>query len=755
MPDPKRAHHTAGPAAHQAGAEPAGHQAGAEPAGHQAGAEPVDDRTAVPPSAVPLPPGLLANPRLDRWVEIHRDGGVTLRIGKVELGQGILTALAQIAADELDVDLAAVRVAAANTADGPDEGLTAGSRSVADSGAAVAQVCAEVRARFLAEAVRALALDPQTVRVAGGVITDAAGDRWTSYAELADRVSLDRDANGSARPKAVGAARLVGTSVPRLDLPDKVTGRPRFIQDLVLPDQLVGRVVRPPSPGATLSTVDTAAVRVLPGVVAVLRDGDFLGVVAEDEPSAERAARGLTDAARWHEEPTLPDEDDLPRFLRSSPVESFVAAESTPTAPADRVVRRLRASYSRPYLAHASVAPSCGVARWEEGTLRVWSHSQGIHRLRDAVAAALDLDPERIVVQHVESAGSYGHNAADDAAFDAVLLARAVPGRPVRVCWSRRDELSWAPFGPAMVADVEAGVDADGTVVSWSYDVWSQGHVARPGYAGSPGLLGAAHRDRSRPVPPAADPPPEAGGGITRNARPGYTFPGVRVHGHRVLRTPLRSSSLRSLGAFTNVFAIESFMDELALSAGVDPVEYRLAQLADPRARAVVTAAARSGRWARRGTEEGVGYGLGFARYKDRGAYCAVVAEVVAVHEVRIRRLAVVVDVGRVVNPDGVRNQIEGGAVQAASWTLRERVRFDRWRVTSTDWESYPILRFTEVPEVDVELLDRPDEPSVGAGEAAQGPTAAAIANAVADALSVRVRDLPITTERIRAELEG
>ncbi|MEE6308724.1 molybdopterin cofactor-binding domain-containing protein [Plantactinospora veratri] len=721
------------------------------------------DGPEVAPDLPPLPRGVLANPRLARWITVHRDGTVTVRVGKVEVGQGILTALAQLAADELDVDIAAVRMAAASTAEGPDEGLTAGSLSVADSGAAVRQVCAEVRARFVAEAVLTLPLDPETVTVQDGVITDAAGVRRTSYGELSERVDLAREATGAVRPKPVRQARWAGTSVPRLDLPDKLAGRPRFIQDLALPGQLSGRVVRPPSPAATLVEVDTAAARELPGVQAVVRDGDFLGVVAEGEANAERAASALAEGARWHEEPTLPDEDDISNFLREGPAESIPVPEPGGAArqgaavghAGGPVVRRLRASYSRPFLAHASMAPSCGAARWaEDGTaVAVWSHSQGIHGLGRAIGAALELDADRVDVRHVESAGSYGHNGADDAAFDAVLLARAVPGRPVHVRWSRRDELTWAPFGSAMVAEVQAGVGADGTVLTWSYDVWSQGHTARPGYAGSPGLLASTHRDRSRPTPPAADPPAWGGGGTTRNAWPIYTFPERRIHGHRVLRTALRSSSLRSLGAFTNVFAIESFMDELALAAGTDPVAYRLAQLVDPRAREVVSTAAALGGWQRRGTEESVGYGIGFARYKDRGAYCAVLAEVEARHEVRVRRLTLVVDVGRVVNPDGVRNQIEGGAVQATSWTLKERVRFDRWRVTSADWENYPILRFGEVPQVDVHLVDRPSEPSVGAGEAAQGPTAAAIANAVADALSVRVRDLPITADRIVAAL--
>jgi nicotinate dehydrogenase subunit B len=355
----------------------------------------------------------------------------------------------------------------------------------------------------------------------------------------------------------------------------------------------------------------------------------------------------------------------------------------------------------------------------------------------------------------VEGAGCYGHNAADDAAFDAVLLARSLPGRPVRVQWSRRDELGRAPFGPAMAAQVSAGLGGDGRVVEWTYDVWSNGHASRPGYAGSPGLLAAADLDQPFALAAAVDPPPERGGGTSRNAVPAYGFPRQRVTAHRLLTMPIRTSALRSLGAFMNVFAIESFMDELAVLTGHDPVAYRLAHLGDERARAVVAKAAQAASWEDALTGEGRGRGMAFARYKDRGAYCAVVAEVEATQEVRVKRLVVAVDVGRVINLDGVRNQLEGGAIQATSWTVKERVRFDRSAVTSTDWESYPILRFSEVPRVEVHVLDRPDAPSLGAGEAAQGPVAGAIANALFDAIGVRVRDLPLTAERVIAAMES
>jgi CO/xanthine dehydrogenase Mo-binding subunit len=401
------------------------------------------------------------------------------------------------------------------------------------------------------------------------------------------------------------------------------------------------------------------------------------------------------------------------------------------------------------------MAPSCGVAVWrDEGRVDVWSHSQGVHPLGRAITIALGLEPGAVRVEHAESAGCYGHNGADDAAFDAVLLAKAVPGQPVQVLWSRQDELSWAPFGSAMTADAVATLSADGMISSWRYDVYSQGHTSRPGYAnGIPGLLSATFLKQAAEYPAAVDPGPANGYGAARNALPGYELPHRRVTAHRLLSTPIRSSAMRALGAHLNVFAIESFMDELAAAAGRDPLEFRLAHLSDPRGRRVLAAAAEAAGWGRE-LPDSVGLGLGYARYKGRGAYCAVVAEVEAEAEVRVRHLWVAVDVGQIVNPDGVRNQIEGGAVQSASWTLVERVRFDRRQITSDTWETYPILRFSQVPAVEVAIVDAGGEKSLGAGEAAQGPTAAAIGNAVASAVGVRVRDLPLTTEAVVGAIE-
>jgi CO/xanthine dehydrogenase Mo-binding subunit len=413
----------------------------------------------------------------------------------------------------------------------------------------------------------------------------------------------------------------------------------------------------------------------------------------------------------------------------------------------------VRATFDKPFVAHGSIAPSCAIAVFDGRRLEVWSHTQGVFTLRSTIALALGLATEDVVVRHVEGAGSYGHNSADDAAFDAALLATLTPGTPIRVQWSRADELSWEPFGPAMVGDVTATLGPEGRVSDWTYELWSNGHTARPGYAPEHGLLADAHRAGVDALPPALDPPAARGLGSARNAEPYYDFPRAEVRAHRLLTMPIRASALRSLGSHFNVFALESVMDELAAVADRDPLDFRLDHLGDPRARDVLTTAAEAAGW---GTPlpEASGRGLAFCRYKNRGSYCAVVADIEAKTSIRVTRLTVAIDVGRVVNDDGLRNQVEGGAIQATSWSLMEQVTFDRESITSTDWESYPILRFSEVPHVDVHVIDRPDEPPLGAGEATQGPVPAAIGNAIRDALGVRVRTLPFSTENVTAAIE-
>jgi CO/xanthine dehydrogenase Mo-binding subunit len=702
--------------------------------------------------AVPDPPGpsLRANPLLSSWLEFWADGRVLLRPGKVELGQGVLTALVQIAAEELDVDVRRIVLLPAGTDVSPDEGLTAGSRSVMDSGTAIRAVCAEVRACALHAAAARTGIPVERLTVVAGEVRDDAGRSCGTYADLLDRAALDVPVSGTVPAKDPARHRVVGRSLPRVDLPAKLTGGPAFVHDLALPGQQYGRVVRPPSPSARLLSCDERPARELPAVVAVVREGDFLGVVATREEEAVRAAERLRAAARWEERDTRTGW--LPGELVGQDAECTEVARRRDPAAAGRVVAGFRALYTRPYLAHASLGPGCAVARWDGDRLEVWCASQGIHPLRRALAAALDVDPGHVVVRHVEGAGCYGHNSADDVACDAALLARAVPGRPVQVVWSRDDEFAWEPYGPAMAVAVEAGVDERGDLVTWTSDAWGTGHLSRPGTDGRPALLGARHAAGAR-AEPAADPPLPTGGGNARDAVPEYRVADLDVRAHRVLEMPLRTSALRGLGATANVFAIESAVDELAARAGVDPLEYRLRQLADERARAVLRAVAERSGWAGRQPAESVGWGIGYSRYKGVCGYCAVVARVEAVSELRATDLWVAVDAGQVVNPDGLANQLEGGAIQATSWALREQVSFDDRTVTSRDWDGYPVLRFPDVPRVSVTLLDRPAEPPLGAGEVTGGPVTAALANALADAVGVRVRELPLTPERITAAI--
>ena len=707
---------------------------------------------AVPSGVSPLPADLAANPVLARWLDFSRAGEVTIRTGKVEYGQGIWTALAQIAAEELQVALARVRVAAVSTSTSPDEGVTAGSLSVQDSGSALRQACAQARDLLLAAAAAKLGVSSAALAVADGQIRTADGPTGLSYWTVAQPGMLDRPADAPVPSRPPGQWSVAGRSAGRLDIPDKVTGRPRFLHDLVLPGMAYGRVVRPPARTARLTELADLD---LGREVVLVQDGSFLGVVAEADRAARRAAGRVARAARWRTVPSLPDADDLRGFLLSAPSQEETVVDQRDDTAAGPATRTLTAEFSRPFLAHASAAPSCAIARWDGGCVTVWCHSQGIFLLRDAIAAGLALAAGQVTVHYVQGAGVFGQNGADDVAMDAVLLARAVPGRPVRVQWTREDEMCWSPLGPAMLARLSAGLDAGGRVVTWRQDVWSNGFMGRPTMGGDPRLLALTHRAGGRPMPPAPDGQPANWMGASRNAVPGYDIPGVHVTRHRLLDMPVRTSSLRSLGAHLNVFAIESFMDELAAAAGADPVAFRLAHLTDPRARQVLTQAADMAGWEVRGRRDGTGYGAGVARYSGVAGYCAAVAQAEADTGIRVRRLWLAVDVGRVINPDGVSSQVEGGAVQSASWTLREQARFDRDTITSAGWDSYPVLRFTDTPQVMVHIVDAPGEAEAGAGEVAQRPVAGAIGNAVADAAGVRVRDLPLTRDRVAQAIQA
>lgn len=698
-----------------------------------------------------LPGSLEGNRTLDRWLRINRDGTVTIFPGKVEIGQGILTALVQIVAEELDVAIERIRIAPADTSYSPDEGMTSGSRSIQEGGMALRYAAAEARDLLLARAAAKLGVSLEQLMIADGEITARSGGR-TTYWELSSEQLLQREATAEVAPKPAAQHVFVGTSVPRRDIPAKVTGVPSYVHDMELPGMLHGRVARPPSRRAQLAALDEAEVRALPGVTALVRDGNFLGVIAEREEQAIRAQRRLARSARWDETATLPDSTD-PRYLLGMKSEDEVISEKGAAAAVARAAQTLEAEYTRPLIAHASIGPSCAVATFEDGRYTVWTHSQGIFPLRGDLAKVLGVAEGNIVVIHVEGAGCYGHNGADDAALDAALLARAVPGRPVRLQWMREDEFEWEPYGSAMVIRLSGALDATGHIVSWTHDLWSHGHSTRPGPKDGANLLAAWHLAQPVKAPRPGN-PGLPGGGSHRNAIPLYDFPSQRVTNHLVREAPLRTSALRSLGAHANVFAIESFMDELAHAAGADPVEFRLQHLKDARARAVIETVARKAGWRSQERGDGMrGRGIGFARYKNLGCYVAVIVEIEAENEVQVKRAFAAVDAGQVINPDGIINQIEGGIIQTVSWTLKEQMNFDRERVLTRTWEDYPILTFAETPVVEVVLLNHPAEPALGAGEGAQGPTGAAIANAVHNALGARMRDMPLTRDRLIAAL--
>jgi CO/xanthine dehydrogenase Mo-binding subunit len=679
---------------------------------------------------------------------------VTVFTGKVELGQGIKTALIQLAAEQLSVDPAAIDLITADTGATPNEAYTAGSQSMTDSGTAITHAAAQAREILVLLAAARLNAVPDDLTTEAGAVVGAEGQRIT-YGELVAAETLHVRARSDSKLKDPAKYSIVGTEKPRVDIPGKVTGAVAYVQDLRLERMVHGRIVRPPAPGARLVEVDTAVVERLPGVLKVVRDGSFLGVIAEREFQAVQAMTALARAAKWDVQPNLPDPDRLFETIQAGASDDAVVRdERVDLGPA---ARTLEATFRRPFQMHGSIGPSCAVALMEREAITLWCHSQGVFPLRKALSEMLAMPEDSIRCVHVEGSGCYGHNGADDVAADVALLARALPGRPVRLQWMREHEHAWEPYGSAMASRVRAGLDNAGRVIEWHYEVWSHPHSTRPGPAGN--LLAA--RLLAQPYdPPRPRPLPQPAGGGDRNPIPYYTFPTARVSRHFIAETPIRTSALRGLGAYLNVFAIETFMDELAAAAQVDPVEFRLRHLEDERARAVIETVAERFGWSpapEQGKPQGRGQGLAFARYKNFAAYCAVAVEVEVERDtgrVRIGRTVAAIDSGQAVNPDGIRNQTEGGIVQSMSWTLYEAVLFDRTHIVSTDWSRYPIMRFRSVPEsIEVHVLDRAGQPFLGTGEAAQGPTSAAIANAIARATGVRFYELPLSPDRLRAAL--
>ncbi|MDB5788562.1 xanthine dehydrogenase family protein molybdopterin-binding subunit [Caballeronia mineralivorans] len=696
---------------------------------------------------------LKTNPYLDAWIKIDPNGLVTVFTGKVELGTGVRTALLQVAAEELDMAPSLIKFLTADTDLSPDEGLTAGSHTIADSGSALLNAAAQVRGLLVDAAAQQLGVDATMLVVRDARITAPDG-RSMTYGEAVQHVDLHRNALPVSPLKDPKSFKVIGTSMQRLDIPAKVTGGVAYVQDMQLAGMVHARAVLPPSYGATLLEMNDQTVLKMPGVLKIVRDGNFVSVVATDEWQTILAQRALSTACKWSAGRALPDPATVHQQLKTLATQNIeIANKRDPAAPA---VKTLGATYIKRYLMHGSIGPSCSIAVLDNDLMTVWTHSQGVYPLRDALAEMLSMPKEKLRCIHTEGSGCYGHNGADDVAAHAALVARAMPGKPIRVQYMRDQENLWDLFTPAMITEVKASLDAQGNIVDWDYALWSSSHNERIVNAGR--LMPATLLSKpfvSAPSVPMVQ--PEGGG--DRNAIPLYRLPVVHVMNHFSPSMPLRTSAMRSLGAHTNVFAIESFMDELAFAAHIDPVEFRLKHLDDARAQDVIRLSAQKFGWPRPPRKHNHGVGFAFGKYKNLMAYVAIAVEVSVEREtgqVRLERAVASIDTGQIVNPDGIRNQIEGGILQSSSWTLFEELKYDTQQIRSFDWSSYPILRFSAVPDnVEVHLIDRPGMPFLGTAEAAMGPTAGAIANALFDATGQRLRQMPLAGDGLRQVIDA
>lgn len=717
---------------------------------------------------------LKAHPFLHQWLRLGAAGQVHALSGKVDLGQGISHALRLIVAQELRLLPSQIDMVPASTETSPDEAVTSGSLSIQHSGAALRCAAAHWRELCRLEMAKRCDVDVRAVRCANGQFSVEASPLTATYAELTSSEighSLI-DATQVVSPLAaqdIDASQAPPTAL-RPDVSSKVFGEFEYIHDRVLPNMCHGMVFRPSTLTAEVIAHDMQAlvhhVQTQSGVLRVHQDGLLLGVLTETEYALSKIVQHIEDGVAqgkfWRCHADVPDAHELPSWLKAQPLDTTVVADTTRHASTD-TLQVLHAEFHRPYLQHASIGLCCALAQWtaEAQQLAVWSHSQGIYNLRRDIALAFDLPVEHVQVSHAEGAGCYGHNGADDVAFDAAWLAHLVPGRPVRVQWTRQAELGHAPLAPAMTVEIHAGVNTEGHIAEWTQTVWSQGHGTRPGRGKTPALLGAWQTAQPQPVTMAVNAALAVGGGSERNAQPPYDIASVKVINHRVLNMPFRVSAMRALGAPANVFAAESVMDELAWRGSQDALAFRLRHLrhtGQARAAAVLEKAADMAGWTVPRVSdkpEGWGRGLAYARYKNTGAYCAVVVDLAVEEKVKLHKLWMAVDLGHVVDADGAVNQIEGGALQAASWALCESAQLSPQGIESHDWERYPILKFSDMPAVEVALMPQPHEPSLGAGECSAGPTCAAIANAIFDAIGVRMRAMPFTPENLLKAIEA
>lgn len=685
--------------------------------------------------AAELPESIKRFPNINAWIEVLADGRMRIFTGKAELGQGIRTAIAQVAAEELELQMDNVEVVLADTLRTPNEGYTVGSGSIEQSAMAVRYAAAAAKMKLLELASNKLKQPPQALTITNGKVYTQNKTNSLSFADLLEGKQIGGQVTEPIKLKPKSDYKLSGKAIPREDITLMVQASAHYIHDLRFPGMVHARVVRPPIYNAELKKFDEAYVKKkVPGLLKTINNGSFLAVIAADEYDAVRAQRALRQGAVWNNPSKMPREKNIKEYILKLPAETDRVHE-TGTMP-DNFTHS--ATYYKPYIMHGSSGPSCALAIWENKKLHIWSHSQGVFPLREAIAELTGLPTEQIEVTGVPGSGCYGHNGADDVSAEAAIIAMNYPGKHVRLQWMREEEHGWEPYGSAMVLKVAATLDESGRITHWKHDLWSDSHSTRPG-GKAENLLPARYLTKRFNSTSKG-----YIGGAVRNSEPYYAIPNQQINSH-AFTGPLRVSALRSLGAYGNIYALESFMDELATRANKDPFEFRLMHLTDQRAKDVIMKLRDMLKTQK--AETGSGLGIAFSRYKNSAAYCAVAALVEVngkEQTVQVKKMWSAIDAGEVINPDGLKNQTEGGMIQSASWTLKEQVKFDATQVTSTDWGSYPILRFNETPEVEVAIIPRQNEEAMGAGEAAQGPACAAILNAIFHACGKRVRDLPV-----------
>lgn len=692
---------------------------------------------------------------VDAWLAISRDGKVTVYSGKVDLGTGTRTALTQMVADELDIPFSSVDMVMGDTATTIDQGVTSGSLTISKGGMELRHAAATARKALVERAAKQLGGSPSDCVVQDGIVSlRHAPTRKTSYADLIGAGRLEMKVDAKVAFKDPKDHKLVGKSIPRIDIPGKMTGEHTYIHDFRVPGMLHARVVRPAAIGAKLVSVDESSVRDIPGFVKVVRKQDFVAVVAKNEWAAVQAARKLK--LDWSHGQGLPDMQKMYEEWRSLPVVKSEAKQNAGDAgkALAQSGKRLKATYEFAIQSHASMGPACAVADVRDGKCTVWSPSQATHSLQSELASVLDMPKQNIRLMYVDGSGCYGRNGHEDCTADAALVSK-LAGAPVRVQWMREDETGWDPKSPPTVVDLEGGLDAAGRIAAWRSEFFIANHA---GTLDDFPLLAATLSG----VPRKGN----YVGFIYNNAAIIYTVPNAHVQVHHVDNRMLRTSHLRTPGRMQNTFANEAFIDELAAAAGADPVRFRLEHLDDARGQTVIATAARLASWdtrpspnrEHRSGDVARGRGIAYVKYNNAITYVALVTEVEVnrkTGKIRVTRAWCGHDCGQVINPDGTVNQIEGGIVQTISRTLLEEVKFDRERVTTVDWNSYPILRFPDVPEVHVELINRPGETPWGAGEMAATVVPAAISNAVYDAVGVRMRSVPFTSGRVLAAMKA